>query len=90
MLNGNRLKMFVGLIGGGALFIGIYLVSRYNISGEFASKVLTSSQNVKLCHNDCRYVTAQVAFLLHLGQFLALCGGLVVAFLLSTVQKSKA
>ena len=90
MLNGKRWKIALGMLGCVALFTGIYLVSRYNITGEFASKVATTSQNVKLCHNDCRYVTEQVVLLLRLGQGLIACGALSIAFLVSPLQKSKA
>ncbi len=87
MLKDKNLAIVLGIFGVIALIIGFFLVERYNISTEYASKVATESQNVKLCHNDCRYVSAQVAFLLHLGLVLMAGGGLVTAFLMANLRK---
>lgn len=72
-----------------ALGLGIYLVDHYNISTHYASPVATATQTVKLCHNECRYVSKEVALLLRLGEGLIVAAGLSVVVLSMWTRRNK-
>lgn len=62
----------------GLVIGGCCLVTAYNIGTEYASKVPTTTQTVKLCHLDCRYLAPEIAFRLYTGFGLVVAGALII------------
>ena len=75
----SRARIFLGVIGALAIAAGIFLVANFNMGTGYASDVRTATQTVKVCHNDCRYMAPNIAFLLYLGLGLIPVGGLTLS-----------
>ena len=71
-----KIRLCLGLLAVLAIGAGMWLVSTYNLSTDYASDVPTATRTVKMCHNDCRYLAPGIAFLLNLGLGLSTAGGL--------------
>ncbi len=82
MKHATTIRICLGLLAILAVGAGMWLVSTYNLSTDYASGVPTATQTVKVCHNDCRYLAPGIAFLLNLGLGLSTAGGLSVVGLM--------
>ncbi len=81
------IKLCLGLMAVLAIGSGVFLVANYNISTDYASAMPTATQTVRVCHNDCRYLSPGIAFLLHLGLGLFVAGGIALVALRIWPQK---
>ncbi len=71
-------RTLVGVIGALAIAAGLVLVANFNMSTDYASDVATATRTVKVCHNNCRYMAPNIAFLLNLGLGLIPFGALAL------------